>query len=94
MSAGRQLERCQVPESQARRCGAAHPSYERVKISGPTVEPRTPDEELTDLYKGHGYAPRFVEGDDPKKCISHSLKLWINAMRRSSKSRRKHGRVV
>ena len=35
------------------------------KISGPTVEARTPDEELTELYRGHGYAPRFVEGDDP-----------------------------
>ena len=35
------------------------------KISGPTVEARTTDEELTELYRGHGYAPRFVEGDDP-----------------------------
>jgi len=35
------------------------------KISGPTVEARTADEELTELYRGHGYAPRFVEGDDP-----------------------------
>ena len=35
------------------------------KISGPTVEARTSDEELAELYRGHGYAPRFVEGDDP-----------------------------
>jgi xylulose-5-phosphate/fructose-6-phosphate phosphoketolase len=35
------------------------------KISGPTVEARTRDEELIELYRGHGYAPRFVEGDDP-----------------------------
>ena len=35
------------------------------KISGPTVEARTTDEELTELYRGHGYAPQFVEGDDP-----------------------------
>ena len=35
------------------------------KISGPTVEARTSDQELTELYRGHGYAPRFVEGDDP-----------------------------
>jgi len=35
------------------------------KISGPTVEARTTDEELTELYRGHGYAPRLVEGDDP-----------------------------
>jgi len=35
------------------------------KISGPTVEARTHDEELTKLYAGHGYKPYFVEGDDP-----------------------------
>ena len=35
------------------------------KISGPTVEARTSDEELAELYRGHGYAPRFVEGNDP-----------------------------
>jgi len=35
------------------------------KISGPTVEARTSDKELADLYRGHGYVPRFVEGDDP-----------------------------
>jgi xylulose-5-phosphate/fructose-6-phosphate phosphoketolase len=35
------------------------------KISGPTVTGRTSDEELVALYKGHGYAPYCVEGDDP-----------------------------
>jgi xylulose-5-phosphate/fructose-6-phosphate phosphoketolase len=35
------------------------------KISGPTVEGRTIDDELRELYRGHGYAPRFVEGEDP-----------------------------
>ena len=35
------------------------------KISGPTVEGRTPDEELEKLYRGRGYKPYFVEGDDP-----------------------------
>ncbi len=35
------------------------------KISGPTVEGRTHDEELEQLYKGRGYNPYFVEGDDP-----------------------------
>ena len=36
------------------------------KISGPTVDARTSDEDLAELYRGHGYAPRFVEGDDPE----------------------------
>ncbi len=36
------------------------------KISGPTVTARTSDQELTSFYKGLGYAPCFVEGDDPE----------------------------
>jgi xylulose-5-phosphate/fructose-6-phosphate phosphoketolase len=35
------------------------------KISGPTVEARTGDDELRRLYEGRGYNPYFVEGDDP-----------------------------
>ncbi len=36
------------------------------KISGPTVAARTSDEDLSLLYRGLGYAPIFVEGDDPE----------------------------
>jgi xylulose-5-phosphate/fructose-6-phosphate phosphoketolase len=35
------------------------------KISGPTVEARTRDAELKQLYVGRGYKPYIVEGDDP-----------------------------
>jgi xylulose-5-phosphate/fructose-6-phosphate phosphoketolase len=35
------------------------------KISGPTLEARTQDAELTQLYFGHGYKPYIVAGDDP-----------------------------
>jgi xylulose-5-phosphate/fructose-6-phosphate phosphoketolase len=41
------------------------------KISGPTVSARTSDEELVSLYKGYGYTPYFVEGDNPE--IVHQL---------------------
>jgi xylulose-5-phosphate/fructose-6-phosphate phosphoketolase len=41
------------------------------KISGPTVMARTSDEELTAYYKGQGYTPWFVEGDDAE--IVHQL---------------------
>lgn len=41
------------------------------KISGPTVTARTSDEELISFYKGLGYTPYCVEGDDPK--IVHQL---------------------
>src|SRR3954471_569836 len=36
------------------------------KIANPTVLARIPHEELDQLLRGYGYAPRFVEGDDPK----------------------------
>jgi xylulose-5-phosphate/fructose-6-phosphate phosphoketolase len=35
------------------------------KIAGPTVLARIPKSELTDLMRGFGYEPHFVEGDDP-----------------------------
>jgi xylulose-5-phosphate/fructose-6-phosphate phosphoketolase len=35
------------------------------KIAGPTVLARISHEELSDLMKGYGYTPHFVEGDDP-----------------------------
>jgi xylulose-5-phosphate/fructose-6-phosphate phosphoketolase len=35
------------------------------KIAAPTILARIPREELTALLEGYGYAPRFVEGDEP-----------------------------
>ena len=35
------------------------------KIANPTVLARIPDDELESLFRGYGYAPRFVVGDDP-----------------------------
>jgi xylulose-5-phosphate/fructose-6-phosphate phosphoketolase len=35
------------------------------KISGPTVDGRTSDAELMQRFRGLGYEPLFVEGDDP-----------------------------
>ncbi|QVL31018.1 phosphoketolase family protein [Telmatocola sphagniphila] len=35
------------------------------KIANPTVLSRIPKEELQSLFQGYGYAPIFVEGDDP-----------------------------
>ena len=37
------------------------------KIAGPTVLARLPREELDALFRGYGYTPYFVEGDDPKQ---------------------------
>jgi xylulose-5-phosphate/fructose-6-phosphate phosphoketolase len=35
------------------------------KIAGPTVLARLPHDELESLFRGYGYTPYFVEGDDP-----------------------------
>ena len=35
------------------------------KIANPTVLARIPKEELEQLFRGYGYKPYFVEGDDP-----------------------------
>src|SRR5207342_3119129 len=35
------------------------------KIAGPTVLARIPRDELEALFRGYGYSPHFVEGDDP-----------------------------
>ncbi|HWX02417.1 MAG TPA: phosphoketolase, partial [Collimonas sp.] len=35
------------------------------KIAGPTVLARIPHDELESLFRGYGYAPCFVEGEDP-----------------------------
>jgi xylulose-5-phosphate/fructose-6-phosphate phosphoketolase len=37
------------------------------KIAGPTVLARISHEELDQLFRGYGYTPYFVEGDDPKQ---------------------------
>ena len=36
------------------------------KIASPTVLARIPHEELAQLFRGYGYTPCFVEGDDPE----------------------------
>ena len=35
------------------------------KIAGPTMLARIPHDELESLFRGYGYTPYFVEGDDP-----------------------------
>jgi xylulose-5-phosphate/fructose-6-phosphate phosphoketolase len=37
------------------------------KIANPTILARIPHAELEALFKGYGYTPIFVEGDDPKE---------------------------
>jgi xylulose-5-phosphate/fructose-6-phosphate phosphoketolase len=48
------------------------------KISGPTVLGRTPDTDIASMLGGHGYAPRFVEGDDPS-AVHQALAAALDA---------------
>ena len=36
------------------------------KIANPTILGRMSDEELTELFRGYGYEPSFVEGHEPE----------------------------
>ena len=35
------------------------------KINNPTLLSRIPGEELAELFRGYGWTPHFVEGEDP-----------------------------
>ncbi|WP_106476687.1 phosphoketolase family protein [Phytohalomonas tamaricis] len=64
------------------------------KISGPAVLARESDEALTKLFEGHGYAPRFVEGDDPMtvhQALAATLEQTLDEIRDIQRSAREQG---
>ena len=64
------------------------------KIANPTVLARIPHEELEALMRGYGYAPHFVEGDDPKtmhELMAATLEKVINDIRRIQHDARSEG---
>jgi xylulose-5-phosphate/fructose-6-phosphate phosphoketolase len=67
------------------------------KIAGPTVLARIPREELEWLLRGYGWAPQFVEGDDPQ--VMHAkmasvLDEALDEVRRIQKDARDRGVVT
>ena len=55
------------------------------KIANPTVLARIPHDELDALFRGYGYVPHFVEGDDPNamhELMAATLETAINEIRR------------
>jgi xylulose-5-phosphate/fructose-6-phosphate phosphoketolase len=64
------------------------------KISNPTVLARIEGEELEQFLRGCGWAPRFVEGDDPElmhECMAAAMDSAIEEIRRiQSTARDKH----
>lgn len=64
------------------------------KISGPTVLARISDEELFDYFKGHGYTPFLVEGDDPLEVhqdFAETLENCYQEIRRIQDDARENG---
>jgi xylulose-5-phosphate/fructose-6-phosphate phosphoketolase len=64
------------------------------KISGPTVLARIPHEELESLFRGYGYTPYFVEGDDPQEMhqlMAGTLDTVITEIKRIQQDARTNG---
>lgn len=63
------------------------------KISNPTVLARIEREELDQLFRGYGYTPYFVEGDDPAtmhRLMAGQLDQAIQEIRRIQSNARQH----
>src|SRR5512135_2988188 len=64
------------------------------KISGPTVLARILHDELEALFRGYGYTPYFVEGDDPDEMhqrMAATLDTAIGEIRRVQRDARAKG---
>ena len=64
------------------------------KIANPTVLARIPHEELDALFRGYGYAPHFVEGDDPAtmhELMAETLEKVVIDIRRIQDAARADG---
>ncbi len=64
------------------------------KIAGPSVLARLPPDELEALFRGYGYTPYFVEGDDPMKMhqlMAATLDTIVGDIRRFQGEARTHG---
>jgi xylulose-5-phosphate/fructose-6-phosphate phosphoketolase len=64
------------------------------KIAGPSVLARIPHEELEQLFRGYGWDPRFVEGDDPAEMhqrMASVLDEVIDQIDRIQKKARQRG---
>jgi xylulose-5-phosphate/fructose-6-phosphate phosphoketolase len=64
------------------------------KIAGPTVLARISHEELDQLFRGYGYTPYFVEGDDPAEMhqlMAATLDRVVEAIRQIQSEARSSG---
>src|SRR5262249_12059004 len=64
------------------------------KIAGPTVLARIPGEELAMLFRGYGYEPHFVEGDEPgimHQKMAAALDRAVDSIQVMQRDARLHG---
>jgi xylulose-5-phosphate/fructose-6-phosphate phosphoketolase len=64
------------------------------KIAGTTLPARTPRDELEALFRGYGYTPSFVDGDDPEKMhqlMAATLDAVATEIQRIQRDARKKG---
>jgi xylulose-5-phosphate/fructose-6-phosphate phosphoketolase len=64
------------------------------KIAGPTVLARIPRDEIEALFRGYGYTPYFVEGDDPMamhQIMAATLDAVVAEIQRIQRDARKNG---
>ena len=67
------------------------------KIAGPTVLARIPHDELEALFRGYGYTPYFVEGDDPEamhQLMAATLDTVVAEIQRIQRDARANGFTV
>ncbi len=66
------------------------------KIANPTVLARISRQELTDLFRGYGYDPHFVEGDDPAavhQSLAGTLDVVLAQIRQIQSAARSHSKA-
>ena len=64
------------------------------KIANPTILARIPKEELKQLFKGYGYKPYFVEGENPEdvhELLATTLDTIVNEIKKIQKEARTNG---
>src|SRR5207302_6252938 len=64
------------------------------KIANPTVLARIPHEELDPMLRGYGYAPHYVDGDDPAQMhplMAETLDTIVAEIKQLQHDARTHG---
>lgn len=67
------------------------------KISNPTVLARIEHDELEHLFRGYGWSPHFVEGDDPEamhQLMADQLDKVIREIKRIQTEAREHNNLI